>query len=139
MGTIFWIRSLSLMMWLPHGVVVRCLVSVVAGSEREGVSSVDAGAEPSVSVVCADGLLSEDLRGQATSSEGKLYALCIVCARAVLLRAAARGIRAFSLAMAMDMIMLSIEYQVDDFVIVEVIWMDMVQSVCSCVLLISSD
>ena len=48
------------MMWLLHGVVVRCLVSVVAGSERGGVSSADAGAEPSVSGVCVDGLLSED-------------------------------------------------------------------------------
>ena len=105
MGTTSWIRSPSSMMWLLHGVVVRCLVSVVAGRERGGVSSVDAGAEPSVSVVCADGLLSEDLRGQATSSEGKLYALCIVCARVVLLHAVVRGILGFSLAMATDMIM----------------------------------
>ena len=39
----------------------------------------------------------------------------------------------------MDMIMLSIECLVDNFVIVGVIWMAMVQSVCSFVLLISSD
>ena len=139
MGTTSWIRSPSSMMWLLHGVVVRCLVSVVAGRERGGVSSADAGAEPSVSRVCVDGLLSEDLRGQTASSEGESYALCIVCARAVLLRVVARGILGFSLAMATDMIMLSIEYLVDDFVTVEVIWTDMLQSVCSFVLLISSD
>ena len=105
MGTISWIRSLSLMMWLLHGVVVRCLVPVVAGWERGGVSCVDAGAEPSVSGVCADGLLSEDLRGQTADSQRKWHALCIVCARAVLLRVVARGILCFSLAMATDMIM----------------------------------
>ena len=105
MGTTSWIRSLSSMMWLRHGVVVPCLVSVVVGSERGGVSSADAGAEPSVSGVCADGLLREDLRGQAADSEGESYALCIVCARVVLLRTVVRGILGFSLAMATDMIM----------------------------------
>ena len=104
MGTISWIRSLSLMMWLLHGVVVRCLVSVVAGWGRGGVSSVDAGAEPSVSEVCVDGLLSKDLRGEAANSEGESYALCIVCARAVLLLVVAPGILGFSPAMATDMI-----------------------------------
>ena len=81
MGTISWIRSLSLMMWLLRGVVAHCLVSVVAGWGRGGVSSVDAGAEPSVSGVCVDGLLSEDRRGQTANREGESSALCIVCAR----------------------------------------------------------
>ena len=139
MGTISWIRSLSSMSWLHHGVDVRCLVSVVAGWERGGVSSVDAGAEPSVSEVCVDGLLSKDHRGEVANSEVESYALCIVCARAVLLRVVARGILGFSLAMATDMIMLSIECLVGSFVTVEVIWTDMLQSVCSFVLLISSD
>ena len=105
MGTISWIRSLSLMMWLLHGVVVRCLVSAVAGWGRGGVSSVDAGAEPSVSGACVDGLLCKDLLGQAANSEGESCALCIVSARAVSLRVVARRIRGFSLAMATDMIM----------------------------------
>ena len=84
-------------------------------------------------------MLSEDLRGQTANSEGESNARCIVCARAVLPRAVAGGILGFSLAMVTDMIMLSIECLVDLFVTVEVIWMDMVQSVCSFVLLISSD
>ena len=139
MGTISWIRSLSLMMWLLHGVVVRCLVSAVAGWGRGGVSSVGAGAEPSVSGVCVDGLLSKGLRGRAANREVESYALCIVCARAVLLRDVVRGILGFSHAMATDMIKGSIEYLEDDSVIVAAIWMDTLQSVCSCVLLISSD
>ena len=118
---------------------MRCLVSVVAGRERGGVSSVDAGAELSVSGVRVDGLLSEDLRGQTASSQGKWHALCIVCVRIVSLRVVARRILGFSLAMATDMIMLSIECLVGTFVTVEVIWTDMLQSVCSFVLLISSD
>ena len=105
MGTISWIRSLSLMMWLLHGVVVRCLVSAVAGWGRGGVSSVDAGAEPSVSGVCVDGLLSKDIRGDIASSEVELYALCIVCARAVLLLVVVRKILGSFLAMATDVIM----------------------------------
>ena len=139
MGTISWIRSLSLTMLLLHGVVVRCLDSVVAGWGRAGVSIVDAGAEPSVSAGRADGSRSKALPGQAAPSEVASHDLCIVCARVVLLRAVVRGILGFSLAMATDMIMLSIECLVDNFVTVEVIWMDMVQSVCSFALLISSD
>ena len=92
-----------------------------------------------MSGVCVDGWLSEDLQGQTANSEGEPNALCIVCARVVLPRGVARGILGFSLAMATDMIMLSIECLVDVFVTVEVIWMDMLQSVCSFVLLISSE
>ena len=84
-------------------------------------------------------MLSEDFRGNSANREGESNALCIVCARVVLLRAVARLILGFSLAMATHMIMLSIECLVGNFVTVEVIWTDMLQSVCSFVLLISSD
>ena len=118
---------------------MRCLVSAVAGWERGGVSNIDAGAEPSVSPVYVDGLARKDLPGHMANREVESHVLCIACARVVLLRVAAGVILGFSLAMATDMIMLSIEYLVGDSVTVEVIWMDMLQSVCSFVLLISSD
>ena len=89
MVTTSWIRSASLMSWLLHCVVVRCLDSVVAGWGRAGVSIVDAGAEPSVSSGRADGSRSKALPGQAAPSEVASYDLCIVCARVVLLRVVA--------------------------------------------------
>ena len=84
-------------------------------------------------------MVSKDLPGHMANREVESHVLCIACARVALLRVAAGTILGFSVAMATDMIMLSIEYLVGDSVTVEVIWMDMLQSVCSFVLLISSD